>query len=165
MGFTFGCGFLIVCFMQRMRLKSRDAVVVLVTLKVPEHLWTGLDIELFLENSALCVPCRKLWCLWKMPPLEGWGCEPTLGLSYRCYPLCFFFLFDKRTGLKWYTCLVVIGFLCLDTFKRKKKRSFASHFFQLQFPELLWLSVTFSYSVFVFRGPDIIKMIWFEHTV
>lgn len=121
MGFTFGCGFLIVCFMQRMRLKSRDAVVVLVTLKVPEHLWTGLDIELFLENSALCVPCRKLWCLWKMPPLEGWGCEPTLGLSYRCYPLCFFFLFDKRTGLKWYTCLVVIGFLCLDTFKRNKK--------------------------------------------
>lgn len=34
---------------------------------------------------------------------------------------CVFFLLDKRTGLKWYTCLVVIGFLCLDTFKRNKK--------------------------------------------
>lgn len=154
--------------MQRMRLKSRDAGVILVTLKVPEHLWTGLDIELFLENSAFCVPCRKLWCLWKMPPLEGWGCEPTLGLSYRCYPLCFFFLLDKRTGLQSYTCLVVVGFLCLDTFKRKKKkRSFVSHFFQLQFPELLCLSVTLIliFRVFVFHGPDIIKMIWFEHTV
>lgn len=84
-----------------------------------------------------------------MEDASAWGLRlwTHSGTQLQVLPLVFFFLLDKRTGLKWYTCLVVIGFLCLDTFKRKKNVALcrSSSSFSSQ-SYCVWVLLWFSYS-------------------
>lgn len=154
----FSYGFLTVSFMQGMRLKSQDVGIIWVTLNVPEHLQTRWDGELFVGKlRSLCAPCRKLWWLSR-------SCEPTLGVSYMSTPLWIFFFLSLITepGLIDICAWLPQGVYGVQTPSEKNIVQLCVKILPASVPAVIVPRYYFKFTCS--GGPDISKMIPFEHT-